>query len=131
MFVTTKKHNGAVARLSNEIGELRLILRAALGEKPYLKALKTVDKSLDGKGLDDYKLEFEELSNPLTDSNKLPPRSEYGERLEQAIKMFQAKHPVSRVSLELAVAKKTARRYLAVAIKKRKVKKADFESLNQ
>lgn len=131
MFVTSKKHNVDLARARQEISELRLILRAALGEKAYGKALKQVDKTLDGNGLADYELQFEEISNPLLDENKLPPRSEYNERLEQAIAMFQDNHPVSAVAVKLAVAKKTARRYLKIALTKRKIKKADFEALNQ
>lgn len=131
MFVTTKKYNADTARLRGEVGELRLIVRTALGEKAYAKAVKKLDAQLDGGGLDSVNLEYEELSNPLLDDNKLPPRSEYDDRLAAAIKMFQDKHPVSEVAVKLTVAKKTARRYLKIALAKRKVKKADFDELNQ
>lgn len=131
MFVTSKKYNADTAKLRSEVGELRLILRAALGEKAYLKAVKTVDDKLDGKGLDSVNLDYEELSNPLLDTNKLPSRAEYDERLATAIKLFQDRHPVSEVAVKLVVAKKTARRYLQKAIAMRKVKKADFDELNQ
>lgn len=134
MFVTTKKYNKDIADYRREVAELRLILRAGLGEKQYIEAVKTVDSALDGKGLDSINLEYEELSNPLindTETGKLPPRSEYDERLATAIKLFQDRHPVSEVAVKLAVAKKTARRYLKVAVAKRKIKKADFDELNQ
>lgn len=131
MFVTSKKYNAEKAKLRSEIGELRLILRAALGQKKYDAAVKKVDKMTDGGGLDSVNLEYEELSNPLFDDNKLPARSEYNERLATAIKLFQDRHPVSEVAVKLVVAKKTARRYLKKAIAMRKVKKADFDELNQ
>lgn len=131
MFVTSKKYNADMARLRGEVGELRLIVKAAVGEKAYNKAVKSVDKMTDGKGLDDINLEYEELSNPLLDANKLPPRAEYDDRVARAIELFQANHPVSEVAVKLAVAKKTARRYLKIALTKRKIKKADFDTLNQ
>lgn len=131
MFVTTKKYNQDTAKLRAEVGELRLIVRTAIGEKAYLKAVKDVDAKLDGGGLDSVNLEFEETGNALFDDNKLPPRSEYNDRLERAIQLFQDRHPVSEVAVKLLVAKKTARRYLKIALAKRKIKKADFEELNQ
>lgn len=131
MFVTTKKYNADMASVKSQVGELRLILQAAVGAKSYERAIKKVDKLTDGKGLDSINLEYEEMSNPLLDANKLPPRAEYDERVATAIKLFQDRHPVSEVATKLMVAKKTARRYLRIAIVKRKVKKADFDELNQ
>ena len=130
LFVTEKKHNQVVARLRSEVGELRLIVKAAIGEKAYNKAVKNVDKLLDGQGLDSINLEYEDLKNPLLDANKLPSRAEYDDRLKTAIQLFQDKHPVSEVAVKLAVARKTARRYLKIAIEKRKVRKADYDELN-
>jgi len=131
MFITSNKFNKETAKLRSEIGELRLILKAAIGEKQYIKATKNVDATIDGGGLSGMNLEYEELSNPLLDENKLPPRSEYNDRLDVAIKLFMENHPVSEVATKLSVARKTARRYLRIAIEKRKVKKGDYDKLNK
>ena len=130
LFVTEKKHNQVVARLRSEVGELRLIVKMAVGEKAYNDAVKKVDELTDGGGLDSINLEYEDLKNPLLDDNKLPSRAEYDDRLATAIKLFQDKHPVSEVATKLVVAKKTARRYLKIAVAKRKVRKADYDDLN-
>jgi response regulator of citrate/malate metabolism len=130
LFVTEKKYLRDTAKLRREVGELRLIVRAAIGAKKYDQAVKTVDKMIDDNGLDSINLEYEDLHNPILDDNKLPSRSEYNDRVETAIKMFQDRHPVSEVAIKLAVAKKTARRYLKIAVAKRKIKKADYDDLN-
>lgn len=137
MFVSSKKYNRDIAKLKTELGDLRSVVVEIVGGKTYTKAVEKLQKKgflNDEHSLENFPLEFEDLENPvLRDESKtqLPPRSEYNERLEEAIKLFQKKHTRSDVERLLRVSRKTARKYLNIAISKRKVKKADYDTLNQ
>lgn len=137
MFVTKKKYNKDIAKLRSEVSDLRTVFVEVVGGKKYTEAVKKLEEKgflNDETSLENFELGYEDLENPvLRDENtgNLPPRSEYNERVEEAIKLFQKKHTRSDVERLLRVSRKTARKYLNIAINKRKVKKADYDTLNQ
>lgn len=138
MFVSTNKFNKMKAELSREISDLRVIVVEIVGGKKFQEAIKRLEnKGLlsEENSLENYELAFEDLENPALhdkdEPKKLPSRKEYDARVEEAIKLFQARKNRSDVERLLQVSRKTARKYLNIAIAKRKVRKADFDELNQ
>ncbi len=137
MFVTKKKYNKDIAKLRSEVSDIRTVFVQVVGAKKYAQAVQELeDKGFlnDDTSLENFELGFEDLENPILHdkpTTSLPPRSEYDERVEEAIKLFQKKHTRSDVERLLRVSRKTARKYLNIAINKRKVKKADYDTLNQ
>lgn len=135
MFVTKGKYNRDIAAKNAKIHELETLVDQ-LTEKQREVAERKAEKVLENEiSLENTTLEYEETPvNPILSDKKtlnMPPRSEYNERLEKAIKLFQENHPRSEVERIIGVSRKTARKYLQIAIRKRKVKKADYEALNK
>lgn len=136
MFVLKSTHEREVNRLRTEIRDLTDIVEN-VSPSELARANKRVEKVREKRAeMLAGSLEYEETPTPsyLNDTTdektQLPPRSEYDDRLKTAIEKFRAGKNVSQVMVELHVAKKTARRYLKIALAKRKVKKADFDQLN-
>lgn len=139
MFVLRSTHNRIVRQKDEMIRELNLKLEQ-LTEKQLESVEKKVEKVKENEvTLDNTLLEFEETPIPqavLTSKGtprklKMPARSEAEERLQKAIDMFQKRHNRSYVQKRLDVSRKTAKRYLDIALQKRKIKKADYEALNK
>lgn len=133
MFVLKSTYERKIGELRREIADRQLLIDN-VSESALRVARRKVEKIRENEiSLDNTDLEYEETEHPLfatTDKTQLPPRSEYDDRLKLAIEKFRAGKNVSQVMVELHVAKKTARRYLKIALAKRKVKKADFDQLN-
>jgi len=132
MIVSKAKYNRDIAAKNVEINDLTFLL-ARVGKKELGRAKARAEKLLEKViNLDNYELDYEEMPNPLLAEKKpLPSRSEYNERLEEAIRLFRANKNRSEVEKILDVSRKTARKYLQIAIRKRKVKKSDYDTLNQ
>lgn len=151
MFVTKKKYNEDVKRLRSDIDNLRAVIIEIHGERAYFAALdrmnepvKTLlDEDDADTALGDF-LESEIRTNDATPLQpietvdesgvkklNMPSRKEYEDRVDQAIKLFMDRKTRSFVEKKLGVSRKTARKYLQMAIQKRKVKKADYETLNK
>jgi len=132
MIVSKAKYNRDIAAKNVEINDLTFLL-ARVGKKELGRAKARAEKLLEKViNLDNYELDYEEITNPLLAEKKpLPSRSEYNERLEEAIRLFRANKNRSEVEKILDVSRKTARKYLQIAIRKRKVKKSDYDTLNQ
>lgn len=137
MFVLKSTHERAMREKNALIADLRLLLDN-VSAKELQRAEKRVAKfkQNQAEALENA-LDFEEtpVSKSWLDENddkkSLPSRAEYEDRVNEAIKLFMARKNASYVAKQLDVAKKTARRYLKIAVAKRKVKKSDFETLNQ
>lgn len=141
MFVTKKQHNTEIGKLRGQIDEMRAIIIEFVGADQYMELVKKTNEPLAdlmdddtpdtsaGNFLDDEP-KADTITAPIDETKKLPSRAEYDERVKSAIEKFRAGKNVSTVMVELHIAKKTARRYLKIALAKRKVKKADFDNLN-
>jgi response regulator of citrate/malate metabolism len=134
MFVLKSTHEREINRLRIEIRDLTDIVEN-VSPSELARANKRVEKVRAKRAeMLNESLQYEET--PVapylaeTEKTQLPPRSEYDDRVKTAIEKFRAGKNVSQVMVELHVAKKTARRYLKIAVEKRKVKKADFDNLN-
>lgn len=136
MFVLRSTHNRIVRQKDVMIRELNLKLEQ-LTEKQLESVEKKVEKVKENEvTLANIPVEFEETPVPTVATEqprklKMPPRSEAEERLQKAIDMFQKNHNRSYVQKRLDVTRKTAKRYLDIALQKRKIKKADYEALNK
>ena len=137
MFVTKSKYNRDLGELRRKNVDLQLLIDN-VNATELRKAQRRVEKMRESEiTLDNTDMEFEEtpLPNPILnndepDKKPLPSRKEYNDRVNAAIEKFRAGKNVSKVMVELHVAKKTARRYLKIGVAKRKIKKADFDKLN-
>lgn len=134
MFVTKSKYNRDLGELRRKNVDLQLLIDN-VNATELRKAQRRVEKMRESEiTLANTEMEFEETPNPILndepDKKPLPSRKEYDDRVNAAIEKFRAGKNVSQVMVELHVAKKTARRYLKIALAKRKVKKADFDELN-
>lgn len=151
MFVLKKTHDEAVKKLRSDIDNLRAVVIEIHGERAYFAALDRMNEPVETL-LDEHEadtvlgdfLESEIRTNDATplqpietvndDGAKklnMPSRKEYDDRVNAAIKMFMDRKTRSFVEKKLGVSRKTARKYLQMAIQKRKVKKADYETLNK
>lgn len=132
MLVTKAKYNRDTKKLRSEVKNLQLIVDA-LEPKVREKAIQRAERAKENYSLSNFDLEYEELpiDNPLLYIKPKPPRGEYDERLKTAIEMFLARKNISQVEKALDVSRKTARKYLRIAIQKRKIKKSDYAELNQ
>lgn len=147
MFVTRKKYNQDVESLRSDIDRVRAVVVEIHGEKAYFEALDRINNQssiLDDDTAAGNFLETEVKTNDATPlqpvetvdekGNKkisLPSRAEYDDRVKEAIKLFRENHPRSEVERILNVSRKTARKYLQMAIAKRQVAKSKYEQLNK
>lgn len=148
MFVTRKKYNQDIEALRSDIDRVRAVVVEIHGEKAYFEALDRINKQPSMLDEDDTAagnfLETEVKTNDATplqpietvdiDGKKklvMPSRAEYDDRVKQAIKLFRENHPRSEVERILNVSRKTARKYLQMAIAKRQVSKKKYDELNK
>jgi response regulator of citrate/malate metabolism len=132
MIVTRYKYNRDMRAKQETIDELNLLIDN-VSAKELERARKRVQKIKDNRiNLSNHQLEYEEGPNPMFAPKKpLPPRSEYDARVNEAIELFRQRKNRTQVEKALDVSRKTARKYLQIAIAKRKVKKSDYDTLNQ
>lgn len=134
MFVTKNQLKKEIRVLERRNAELVSILRAAVGEKAYNKAVKAVESesndplfsgSMASAG---FYLDNDTTVDPVVD-NKWPPNDEYQERFNKAVKMFKAGMTVTEVSTRMGLGMTTVYRYLREALRKRKITKAEHAAI--
>lgn len=145
MFVTRHKHNQVVRGYQNQVKRLNETIERQRDEIFKLRGVDSIEDELDAglaainepqfieTPVESPSLHPVEVVDPEKPANKLemPPRSEYENRLKEAMRLFRENHPRSEVERLLNVSRNTARKYLRIARDKRRISAKRYEELNK